>query len=195
MNKRYTGSVVVIAVAFLALAGCAAPSAQPSFHLRQDIDLSTIKKVAVLPLENLTNDKYAADAVRHVIVNELLVSGVVDVSMPGDAMAAAEKAGVRTVTTMSEDQIKKVGAALKVQAVIFGAVGKYGEIRSGQFSAPEVTITLMMADTQTGSIVWSVTRSSVGDNFMARHFGARAETLSETTIKVVREALQTMKTY
>lgn len=195
MNKRYTGSIVAMLVAILALAGCAGPAAQTTFHLRQDIDLSTIQKVAVLPLDNLTNDKYAADAVRHVIVNELLITGVVDVSMPGDAMAAAEKVGVRTASTMTEDQIKKIGAALKVQAVLFGAVEKYGEIRSGMFAAPEVAITLMMADSQTGIILWSVTRSSVGDNFMARHFGARAETLSETTIKVVREAVQTMKAY
>lgn len=166
-----------------------------SFYINPDVDFSFIKKVAVLPLDNLTNERFAGDAVRHVIISELLASGLVDVVVPGDAMAAVENLKLKPGQSLNAEQIKALGKALKVQAVILGAVEKYGEARMGNISAPEVTITLMMADTSSGSIIWSATRTRGGAGFMARHFGARAETMSETTLRPVREALQTLYKY
>jgi hypothetical protein len=173
--------------------GC--KSAETRYHFAGDTDLSYIKKVAVLPLDNLTNDKFAADAVRQVVINELLLTGLVDVALPGDAAVAMEKAGVREASSLSAPKIKEIAGALKVQAVILGAVEKYGEVRSGSFTAPEVTITLMMADAETGSILWSVTKTEVGDSFTARHFGARSDSLSELTQKVVRDCVGTLQKY
>jgi hypothetical protein len=173
--------------------GC--KTVETPYHLAEDVDLSFIKKVAVLPLDNLTNDKYAADAVRQVAINELLLTGLVDVALPGDATVAMEKAGVREASSLNTQKIKEIAGALKVQAVILGAVEKYGEVRSGSFTAPEVTITLMMADAATGSILWSATKTAVGDSFMARHFGARSESLSELTVKVVRDCIRTLEQY
>ncbi len=175
----------------LLLYGCAGRG-NPSFYIRQDYDFSYIKKVAVLPLDNLTNEKFAADAVKQVVICELLSSGLVDVVVPGEAEVAAEKIGLRSMRSLNAEQIKALGNVLKVQAVVFGAVEKYGEVRTGNISSPEVTITLMMADAGSGSIVWSVTRTGGGASFMARHFGAKSETMSETVIRVVRESIETL---
>jgi hypothetical protein len=136
-----------------------------------------------------------SDAVRQLVVSELLLSNIVDVALPGDTVVALDKAGVRTVSAISAEKIKEIGNSLKVQAVILGTVEKYGEMRSGNFTAPEVAITLMMADTASGSILWSVTKTAVGDSFMARHFGARSDTLSELTLRVVRECIRTLGQY
>ncbi|MDH4230659.1 MAG: hypothetical protein OEW04_01365 [Nitrospirota bacterium] len=186
---------VVIAVFFglLMNMGCRTP--ETTYHFAEGVDLSFIKKVAVLPLDNLTNDKFASDAVRQLVVSELLLTNIVDVALPGDTVAALDKAGVRSVSAISAEKIKEVGNSLKVQAVILGSVEKYGEMRSGSFTAPEVAITLMMADTASGSILWSVTKTAVGDSFMARHFGARSDTLSELTLKVVRDCIRTLGQY
>ena len=180
-----------LAVVLFISCGCAGRGT-PSFYIRQDYDFSYIKKVAVLPLDNLTNEKFAADAVRQVVICELLSTGLVDVAVPGEAEAAVDKLGLRSIKTLNAEQIKSLGNALKVQAVAFGSVEKFGEVRIGNISAPEVTITLMMADTTSGSIVWSVTKTGGGASFMARHFGARSETMSEAVIRVVREAIETL---
>jgi len=174
--------------------GCAGKG-NPDFYLNHDIDFSYIKRVAVLPLDNLTNDKFAADSVRHVVISELLTTGLVDVSCPGDALAALEGLKIKQVQSLNAEQIKSIGKTLNVQAVIIGAVNKYGEVREGNVSAPEVTITLMMADTGSGSIIWSVTRTRGGAGFMVRHFGAKSETLSETVLHVVNEAVRTLYKY
>jgi hypothetical protein len=190
--KKYT--VVWILVTMLNCSGCGGKGV-PSFYINPDVDFSFIKRVAVLPLDNLTNDKSAADVVRHVVISELLASGLVDVVVPGDAVAAVENLKLKPGQSLSAEQIKILGKALKVQAVILGAVEKYGEAKMGNISAPEVTITLIMSDTSSGSVIWSATRTRGGANFWARHFGARTETMSETTLNVVREALHTLYKY
>ena len=172
--------------------GCGGRGITPSFYIRPDYDFSYIKKVAVLPLDNLTNEKFAGEAVRQVVICELLATGLVDVVVPGEADTTIEKLGLRSTKSLSAEQIKTISNSLKVQAVILGSVGKFGEVRIGNISAPEVTITLMMADATSGSIVWSITKTGGGASFMARHFGAKSETMSEAVLRVVREAIQTL---
>jgi len=176
-------------------AGCGGRKGTPGFYVNPDIDFSFIKRVAVLPLDNLTNEKFAADAVRQVVISELLAAGLVDVTCPGDAIAAMDKLRLKQGQSPSAEDIKAIGKALKVQAVILGAVNKFGEVREGNISAPEIAITLMMADTSSGSIIWSVSKTRGGAGFMARHFGARSETMSETMLAVVREAIRTLYKY
>lgn len=171
-------------------AGCR--STGPTFYIRQDTDFSYIKKVAVLPMENLSSEKFASEIVRDLIVSELLASGLVDVVIPGDVVSALSKLDIKSASALSVEQIKTLAKALKVEAVITGSIEKYGEVSAGNVSVPEVTITLMMADANTGDIIWSVTNTRGGVNFMAKHFGARSETMSETVLAVVREAIQTL---
>jgi TolB-like protein len=188
LKQLFTLSVLLFLVS-----GCGGKSA-PSFYINQDIDFSFIKRVAVLPLDNLTNDRFAGDAVRQVVISELLASGLVDVASPGDVISAIEGLKLKTGQSPNAEQVKTIGKTLNVQAVIIGAVNKYGEIREGNVSAPEVTITLMMADTTSGSIIWSVTKTRGGAGFWSKHFGARADTMSEAVLKVVKESIQTLYT-
>ena len=185
--------VSVIFIVFI-IPGCGGKGARV-FHIRQDIDFSFIKRVGVLPLDNLTAERFAGEAVRQVVISELLASGLVDVVVPGECVAAVEKLGPKSISSLTAEQIKAIGNALKVQAVILGSVERFGEVRIGNVPAPEVAITLMMADVSSGSIIWSITKTRGGAGFMARHFGARSETMSETVLEVVREAIQTLIKY
>jgi TolB-like protein len=174
---------------FLISAGCR--STISDFHIRQDVDFGFIKKVAVLPFHNLTNERNAGEIIRQIVLSEFLASGLVDIVVPGEVITAMKSLEIKSISSLNTDQIKALGQVLKVQAVIFGAVEQYGLSTSGTFSAPEITVTLMMADTSSGSIIWSVTKSDRGTSFMARHFGAKSKTLSELALTVVREAIQT----
>lgn len=186
--------LLTLSVILLFIYGCGGKTT-PSFYINQDIDFSFIKRVAVLPLENLTNEKFAGEAVRQVVISELLASGLVDVVCPGDVVTACEAIKLKQCQSPNAEQIKTIGKNLKVQAVILGAVNKYGEIREGNVTAPEVNITLMMADANSGSIIWSVTKTRGGASFWSKHFGTRADTMSETVLKVVKEAIQTLYEY
>ena len=191
MNSRKKYLLPVIFLALLVVSGCRS-NGVPTYHISEDIDFSFYKKVAVMPLDNMTSEKYAGDIVRQVVISEILASGLLDAVVPGEVMNAVNELGIKTITSLNATQIKLLGDALGVEAVIMGSVEEYGMVKAGSASAPQVTITLMMADSGTGSIVWSITKTRGGASFMARHFGARHETISETVLMLVREAIQTL---
>lgn len=165
------------------------------YYINPNFDFSFIKRVAVLPFDNFSQEKNAEDIVRHLVINELLATELVEVVVPGEAIAAMNSLGIKSISSLSEKQIKALGKTLNVQGVIYGAIEKYEMVKEGNISEPEVTITMIMAETTTGGIVWSVTKTGGGAGFMARHFGARTDTLSEAVLEVVRDAIRTLFEY
>jgi hypothetical protein len=170
-------------------------TSSPAFYINPDVDFSFIKRVAVLPLDNLSGEQAAGEVVRQIIMSELLASELVDVVVPGEVLTALNALNIKSIAGLNTEHIKSLGKALKVEAVVIGAVEEYGYNRFGNISVPELTITLMMADTNTGAIVWSVTKMGGGASFMAKHFGAKTKTMSETVLSVVREAINTFTGY
>jgi hypothetical protein len=172
----------------LFLAGCGASS----HFVHAQYDFSTIKKVAVLPLENLTADQMASEKVRKTVVSELLAAGVVDVIETGQVNRTLAQANIQSASTVGTDDLKKIAAALGVQALIVGSVDTYERINVGGANFPEVAVTLRAVDAATGTIIWSATRTGGGVGIAGRLFGVGGETLSEATQKTVRAALTTL---
>ncbi|GBE41940.1 MAG TPA: hypothetical protein ENH50_07520 [Nitrospirae bacterium] len=191
LYKKYILTFMILVTGMLS--GCGGNS--PIYHISPDVDFSFFKNVAVLPLDNLTNDKAAGEIVKQLVISELLASGLVDVVIPGEVMSSISELGIQNISSLNKSQIKALGNALNVEAVIIGSVDQYGDVKLGNLSAPEVTITLMMADVESGNIIWSITLTRGGLDFMARHFGASSETMSEIVQGVVREAIQTLFEY
>ena len=189
--KKYILTLTILITVMLS--GCGGNA--PVYHIDPNVDFSFFKNVAVLPLDNLTNNKAAGEIVKQMVISELLASGLVDVVIPGEVMSAISELGIQNISSLNKNQIKALGNALNVEAVIMGSVEQYGEVRSGNMSAPEVTVTLMMAEIESGDIIWSITLSRGGLDFMARHFGAKSETMSEIVQGVIREAIQTLVEY
>lgn len=181
----------IVRVALLALllqAGCA----RPQFFIHQTYDFSVVKKVAVLPLENLTTDQLAGERVRKAVIAELLAAGVVDVIEPGQVNRALNQLNIQSVTALSVDDLKKLGASLGVQALFLGSLDVYDRISLGGGSFPEITISLRAVDPATGTIVWSATHSGGGVGIVGRLFGFGGDTMSEATQKTIRAALATL---
>jgi polysaccharide biosynthesis protein PelC len=176
-------------VALLVLAGCARP---PQHFVHQVYDFSAVKRVAVLPLENLSNDGHAGERVRKAVMAEVLAAGILDVVEPGQVNLALNKAGIQSVAAISAENFKGLGSALGVQAFFLGSVDVYERLNFGGGAFPEVTISLRAVDAQTGSIVWSATRSAGGVGLMGRLFGVGGDSMTEATQKTIRAALATL---
>jgi hypothetical protein len=187
-------ALFVILCTTLLVSGCRT-NRPPTFHISPDTDFSFIQRIAVVPFDNLTAVRAADEIVRQVVISEFLASGLVDVVVPGEVTSVLNSLGVKSTSSLNADHIRTIGKALKVEAVVMGSVEQYGFQKMGTVSAPELTVTLMMADTSTGSIIWSVTKTGGGASFMARHFGAKSKTMSETVLSVVREAIETFTEY
>lgn len=164
----------------------------PTTYLHPRADLGIIKKVAVIPFDNLSRDQFAGDKVREIFISELLATGGFDVMEPGEVTKVLREQGIASVKSLGPAEVKKIGKALNAQAIILGSVNEYGEVRSGAITAPEVSLSLRMLEVESGQIVWSVSHTEGGIGVMARLFGLGESTLSETTRKLVRIQIGTL---
>jgi hypothetical protein len=182
---------VLFFLILLLLAGCRSADA-PSLHIKQDMDFSFIKRIAVLPFKNLTAVNNGDEVVRAYVANELLSSGFVDVVVPGDVASAMSGQGIKDISSMSGSDIQALGRAMKVQAVVFGTVETWQEVQSGSIAVPEITLTVMMADCSSGNIIWSVTWREGGGSFTSRHLGYQTDTMSKVALRAVKNAIRTL---
>jgi hypothetical protein len=187
--RTFRATTAAAVVGMLGL-GCA--SAGGSRYLHPNVDLAALKTAAVLPFENLTADRTAADKVQKMVVTELLALGVFEVVEPGTVVKAVRAERADAVEALGPPELQKVGAACKADVLFLGAVVDFEDNRVGQTPAPEVTIQLRMVETQSGVTVWSSTRTRSGAGTMARLFGVGGDSLTEAARQLVRHELRTL---
>jgi TolB-like protein len=181
---------LLVLAAALWLGGCAGVT--PSTYVHPNYDFSLVKKVAVLPLENLTSDQTAGEKVRKVVVTELLATGVVDAIEPGQVNKALAVQNVQNTAALSPDDFKKLATALGAQLLVVGSVESFERVAVGGVQAPEVTLTLRGIDAESGTVVWATSHTQGGATVMARLFGLTGDSLSEVARKAVHEAVATL---
>jgi len=153
-----------------------------------------LNKLAVLPLENLTNDKNAHEKIRAILISELLKKGV-EVLDPGEVNRALEEMKVASVGALRVAELQELGKKLSVDGIIVGSVENFEINRGGSVSFvsyPEVTINLRLIEVNSGKMLWSIRHSKNGLNFWVRHFGTEPMTLTECAREVVKEAVDTL---
>lgn len=188
-RRRSWPSLMALA-AGMAMAGCG--GMVPSTYVHPRYDFSLVKKVAVLPLENLTSDQAAGEKVRKVVITELLASGVVDAVEPGQVNKVLAVQNIQNVAALSPEDFKKVGAALGAQLLVVGSVESFDRVSVGGVQAPEVTLTLRGIDSESGTVVWAASHTQGGATLAARLFGLTGDSLSEVARKAVRETVATL---
>jgi TolB-like protein len=187
-NRLFHWIVLIAQLSVLiGIGGCAQDS---KYFVRPQTEISTMKKLVVLPFENFTSDAYAGEKIRMIVISELLTRGI-DVVEPGEVTRLLKELQVRSLNSMGVKEIQEIGKTLNVEAVMRGSVEAFGVSRGISVSYPEVTINLMLIDTSSGNIIWSVRHTSGGASFWSRHFGAEGISLSEAARRVVREAIDT----
>jgi hypothetical protein len=174
-------------VLLLVICGCSAPN----YYVRPKAGITSIKKIAVLPMESLTSDVYAGENVRRAIITELMSRGI-DVVEPGEITKVLNEMKIRSVSALSVADMQKMSQTLSVDAMLLGSVGAYGISKGISVSYPEVAINLKMYSVAANGIIWSAWHTGGGPGFWTRHFGAEGSTLSEVTRKVVRKSINTM---
>jgi TolB-like protein len=182
MIVRYV-TLFVLCVFF---AGC--PSSG-RYYVDPNMDFGAIKTVAIMPFENLASEKTAGDRVRDVFTNILLSSGEIYALPPGEVARAALRAGISTPSTPSIEEIIKLGAITKVNAVITGVVREYGEVRSGGATANIVSFSLQMIEVQSGKIIWSADSTKGGIGAKDRLLGGGGNPLNDVTEEAVNDIL------
>ncbi|MBN2373175.1 hypothetical protein JXL19_05260 [bacterium] len=199
-------SIVICLLILCGFTGCA--HRKTKVFVNPNINFKFVKKVAVLPFENLSNDRFADKKVRDIFVTALLASEALEVPELGDVLqvvnslgidAGLEQAGLsgmqqdkKQTGTITKETAKAIGQALGVQGIILGSVEEYSVIRTTSGSFPEVSLTLRMIDPKTGSIIWAISHTEKGSLILPSILGIGEETLTETAIKAAKRVVDTL---
>jgi hypothetical protein len=189
--RRLTLSrAVALAVAGAAVFGCAGSS--PRLYINPDADMSYYKKVAVLPLSNLSADRFAGDRVTRMLITELTIADRFQIVEPADFWVVLERIG-GTPGVQGVYDPKKLQEAAKevgVTGIIRGSVNDYQMIRSGSGSSeyPVLAFDVELWDVATGNIAWRISLSKRGKRGLPL-MGGSARTYGDLTERACREAV------
>ncbi len=185
---KYTanmGPVGILLVVFL-LASCGRPS--NTYH-DSAMDFAALRSVAVMPLANLSQDRLAGARVRDTFMNKLFTTGAVYVIPSGEVARGITRIGIVDATSPAPEEVVRLAAIIKADAVITGTVREYGEVRSGSTFANIISLSLEMLEAQTGKIVWSASATKGGITTWGRLFGGGGEPMNNVTEKAINELL------
>lgn len=152
------------------------------------MDFGSLQTVAVMPFANLARDQITAERVRDVFISRLLAAEAVYVLPVGEVARGIAKTEVQAPSSPTIEEVVKLGAFLKVDAVITGVVREYGEARSGTSTANIISMSIQIIETGTGRVVWSASSTKGGISFWNRLIGGGGQPMNKVTEQAV-EAL------
>ncbi len=206
---RIVYSIIAALLASVVMAGCSGPRV----YIHPNPGLDSIKRMAVLPFGNFSKDDKANDKVRANFVIELLRTAsfnVVDIGETDRLLQIAELSyttsgmaipGISASETAegqapdSEPLSKKIGEALKVEAIFVGSVEAYSAERVSDRIIPEVSISARLIDGETGIIIWASTHSRRGGAGFPILGWGKVTSLSVLSQQVIQDMVNSLAKY
>lgn len=155
--------------------------------------IKKIKKVAVLPFNNITGQREAGKIVTNVFVTEMFKSGRFHVEEPGNVFQFMIQERIDTIGEIEVERAKILGRRLNVDAVIVGTVEEFDDGRGGAFPSPVVSITARMIESDSGMLIWAAQKKKKGDDYIIILDFGEVRSASALTQKIVREMIETIK--
>jgi hypothetical protein len=186
--RRREGSHPKIAIFFILLILLAA-CASGDVYLEPNMDFGSLRTVAVLPFQNLSDTAEASERVRDTFTGMLLASGALYVLPPGEVARGMSRISRIAPEGPSTEQVKQLGTILGVDGVITGVVREYGTVRSGATAANIVSVSLTLIEVENGVVVWSAASTHGGVGLWDRLIGGGGEPMDTVTVKVVDDLL------
>lgn len=189
MKRTWCAALILLT---LGVEGCASNKIEPAVYMHPNADLSVYERVAVLPLENLTTERFASDRVRELLVVELSSKGLFEVVESGEVNRVMRTKNLLGAAEIGPELIKQLGEELKVQALLTGTVIEFREQRTGTLNTPDIALSLKLLDVETGLVIWSVTDARTGLGVWTRLFGVGEEDQTTAARKLIRDLLLTL---
>jgi hypothetical protein len=152
------------------LVACSAGSNISENYHDPEMDFALLRTVAVMPFDNLTTDRLAAARVRNTFMTSLFATGVVYV-IP------------------SADEIAKLAAIIKADAVITGVVNEYGQVRSATTTANVISVSMQMIEKESRKVVWSASTTKGGISVWDRLFGGGGRPMEDVTEAAINDLI------
>ena len=155
-------------------------------YVRENVDMGFVDRIAVLPLENNSNEKFISERVRNAIATQLLSRKLFDVVDKGLVDNALQEEALEAGKPVDLNTLKRLGQRLNVQAFIVGSVDDAETSRKGSYSYPVMSLTLRMIETNAGAVLWQSNSYRSADSFWGRFFGFDSGDSFYNTDKLVK---------
>ncbi len=185
MVKKIYG--LLLASLMLYLPGCGSGSMIEAF-MRENASLAHIKTVAILPFEGGGR----APRLREFTMTQVLAAGTFDVVDKGQVDNLLMQEAIAEAAPLDAATIRRLGQRLKVQAFIIGSVEETTGSR-GNAVYPEITMTLRLIDSETGTLLWQATGRGSGFSVADRLFGTAPKDSFEVTMMLLNDLFATMR--
>jgi hypothetical protein len=149
-RKMQKGSVSLVLAACFLLASCALPQ-----YTIPPNPSNPIETVAVLPMYNATNDVGAAEMVREMTNERIKRWHYTSKPLNEVDQILLDQMGVTLGDQLELTTPQKLGAALGVDAVLYGYLVDFGEVVTGLYNEKRVRAGYRLVETKTGKVFWS----------------------------------------
>lgn len=190
MNKLIV--LIALSVLLLTSSGCVSTTSSTQTFLREGVDLGYVKRVAILPFENNTQDEYAGLRVRDITATQIMAMGLFDVVDKGVVDSALSEMGIAANTPLDVPIVKQLAQRLNVESFVTGTINNIGENRQGSFSYPEMSITLQLMDGESALILWRTSDTYSGYSLSDRLFGLDPLDAFQITVRLLDNMLSTI---
>jgi len=188
MRKMWnSAAMALVMLAFVS--GC---SPKATSFVRDDVDYSFIRTVAIFPFQNLSQDINANERLHSVFVSQILERDAVAVVEFGTVLSAMSQMQLTVDSVLTPEQIMELGKVMSVDGIFFGSVEEYGIERLSKDRTYSITASYSLAETQTGSMVWSAQTRTDGGSFWRKLFGGGSASLYSVSKNNVNQALETL---
>ena len=150
MKKRYRWSALLLLLAVVAMtAGCHLP------HPPLPTDpYNPLKRVAVLPMKNDTNDVDGPDVVRRKMAEALTNHSYVVQDLKETDQILRDQMGINLGGQLDLTTPQKLGETLGVEGVLYGTLMDFDEVTTGVYNARMVRGKFRLVNTATGQVFW-----------------------------------------
>jgi len=179
---------LILVLLLLSLTACAGSSSSAGYH-DPNMDFGALRTIAVMPLANLTREKLAADRVRDTFINNLLSTGAIYVIPTGEVARGISRSNMVNPVEPSPEEIAKMAAIIKADAVITGVVREYGAVRSGTASSNVISLSMQMFEVQSRKIVWTASSTKGGISMKDRLLGSGGQPMNDVTEAAIDDIL------
>ena len=183
-------NAVLVVMVLLLSSGCAGKHSKKSY-LREDVDLSFVNKIAVMPFVNHTSNIFVAKRAREIVVTQVLAMGLFDVADKGIVDSRLVEEAISPEEPIDPVTLKRLGQRLSSQAFLMGSVDLAGDQSRGRKTFSELSLTLRLVDANTGLVLWQASGYRNGESLVSRLFGLANDDDFMVTLKLAKDLLRT----
>lgn len=198
-NKIFILSLLALIIVSTLFSGCGTRgSAGVKHYTRATANFQFIKKVAILPFNNLSDDKYAGEKIKNAIMIEILERGIFDVVELGEVNKVIADVfrelgfSEGELVSLDIETIQRISERLGTQALFIGTVESYGISRTSRTPHPVVSVSLRLVESKSGLTLWQAAHSKRGNSLLRSILGLDQKDEYMLSQEIAKQLLNTL---